>query len=102
VVIEKIDQYSSVKTKGLIEPLLAAKKMEVLARKGIDFPVKQNPLFNTGRETPAELTFDKITHEISNKDFRSVTREKKVGKKIHKLISYPSPVRVARGKKGMA
>jgi hypothetical protein len=40
VVIEKIDQHSPVKTEGLIEPPLAAKKMPVLACKGIDFPVQ--------------------------------------------------------------
>jgi hypothetical protein len=40
VVIEKIDQHSPVKTEGLIEPPLAAKKMPVLACKRIDFSVQ--------------------------------------------------------------
>jgi hypothetical protein len=40
VIIEKIDQHSPVKTEGWIEPALAAKKMEVLACKGINFPVQ--------------------------------------------------------------
>jgi hypothetical protein len=38
VVIEKIDQQSPIKAEGWIEPSLAAKKMEVLARNGIDLP----------------------------------------------------------------
>jgi len=70
-------------TEGLIEPPLAPKKMPVLARKGINFPVQQNPPFNTGRETPVEPPFDKITHEISNKEFRNVAREKQVSEKVH-------------------
>jgi hypothetical protein len=40
VVIEKIDQHSPVMTKGWIQPPLAAKKMPVLACKGIDFSVQ--------------------------------------------------------------
>jgi hypothetical protein len=101
VVIEKIDQHSAVKTEGLIEPPLAAKKMLVLACKGIDFPVQQNPPFNTGGKTPVQPPFDKITHEISDKEFRSVAGEKQVGKKVHKPISYPFPFRAAREKKSI-
>ena len=62
VVIKKIDQHSPVKAEEFIEPPLAAKKMTVLSCKGIDFPVKQNPSFNTGRKTSVEPPFDKITH----------------------------------------
>jgi hypothetical protein len=40
VVVKEIDQHPPVKTEGSIEPPLAAKKMEVLARKGIDFPMQ--------------------------------------------------------------
>jgi hypothetical protein len=83
VVIEKIDQHSPVKTEGFIEPPLAPKKMPVLACEGINFPVQQNPSFNTGRETPVQPPLDKITHEISNKDSRSVAGKKQMGKKVH-------------------
>jgi hypothetical protein len=76
VVIKKIDQHSPVKTEEFIEPPLAAKKMPVLACKGVDSPVQQNPLFNPRRKTSVEPPFDKITHEISNKEFRGVTGEK--------------------------
>jgi hypothetical protein len=91
VVVKEIDQHPPVKTEGLIEPPLAAKKMEVLACKGIDFSVKYNPPCNTGRETPVQPPFDKITHKISHKEFRSLAGEKKVSKKIHKPISCFSP-----------
>jgi len=45
--------------------------------------------------------FDKITHEISDKEFRIVAGEKQVGKKVQKPISYPSPFRTAKEKKSM-
>jgi hypothetical protein len=86
-------------TEGLIEPPLAAKEMVVLPCEGIDLPVKQNPSFNTGRETPAHSPFYKITHEISDEELRSIAGEKQVGKEVHKPISYPSPVRTAKEKK---
>jgi hypothetical protein len=101
VVIEKIDQHSPIKTEGWIEPALAAKKIEVLACKGVDFSVQYNPPCNTGRETPVELPFDKVTHKVSYKEFRSVSGEKKVSKKVHKPISYPSPFPAAREKKNI-
>jgi hypothetical protein len=58
-------------------------------------------LFNTGRETPVQPPFDKITHEISDKKLRSTAGEKQVGKEVHKPISYPSPFRTAKEKKSI-
>jgi hypothetical protein len=101
VVIEKVDQHSPVMTEGMIEPALAPKEMLVLPCEGIDPPVKQNPLFNTGRETAVQLPFDKITHQISNKESRRTAGEIQVGKKVHKPISYPSPFRTAMEKKSI-
>jgi hypothetical protein len=68
VVIEKINQHTPVKTERFVQPPLAPKKMRVLVCKGINFPVQQNSPFNTGRETPVQPPFDKIPHEISNKE----------------------------------
>jgi hypothetical protein len=58
-------------------------------------------LFNTGREAPVQPPFDKVTHEISDKEFRSAAGEKQVGKKVHKPISYPSPFRTSKEKKSI-
>ena len=102
VVVEKIDQHSPVMSEPFVESPLAAEKVLVSARKGIDRPVQQNPLFDSGRIMPFEPPLDEITHEIANKKFRDVTREKEVGKKVHGLASCPFPLRSANGKKSMA
>jgi len=92
MVIEKIDQHSPVKAETWIEPALAAKEISVLSCEGIDFPVKQNPLFDIGRETPVQPSLDKIAHEISDKDSRNTVRQKQVGKKVQNRspIFFPS------------